>query len=104
MPRDPVTSSAARAILWGNRLLSALPPDEHGRLEGHLKHMHLPKDKVLLSPGDKVAYAYFPLDGVVSLLMVLEDGTPVEVANIGNEGFASVESMLSADRSPYEVT
>ena len=36
--------------------------------------------------------------------MVMEDGTPVEVATVGTEGFVSVESILSANQSPYEVS
>jgi CRP-like cAMP-binding protein len=40
----------------------------------------------------------------VALLMVMEDGTPVEVATIGAEGFVSVESILSTNVSPYEVS
>jgi CRP-like cAMP-binding protein len=88
----------------GNRLLAALPSEEQCRLDGQVRLVHLPKDKVLLAPNEVVQYAYFPIDGVITLLMVLEDSTPVEVANIGNEGFASVESILSTDRSPYEVS
>jgi CRP-like cAMP-binding protein len=99
-----LSSAAQRSVPWGNRLLAALPPQEHHLLAGHLRSVQLAKEKVLLAPGESVRWAYFPLDGVVSLLMVMGDGTPVEVANIGNEGFVSVESMLSSDQSPYEVT
>lgn len=66
-------------------------------------HHLLPNGRVLLSPRETVQYAYFPVDGVVSLLMVMEDGTPVEVATVGSEGFVSVESILSTDQSPFEV-
>jgi CRP-like cAMP-binding protein len=99
-----MTQASAQHIARGNRLLSALPPEEQRRLGGHVRLVHLPKDSVLLAPNEPVRYAYFPIDGVISLLMVMADGTPVEVANIGNEGFASVESLLSTDQSPYEVT
>lgn len=100
-------SGAARSlrlVAHGNRLLTALPPDEQSRLDDLLKLVRLRKNEVLLAPNERVRYAYFPIDGVISLLMVMADHTPVEVANIGNEGFASVESLLSTDQSPYEVT
>jgi CRP-like cAMP-binding protein len=91
-------------VARGNRLLAALPPEEQSRLDGKFQLVQLRKGTLLLSPNETVKYAYFPLDGVISLLMILDDDMPVEIANIGNEGFASVESMLSTDRSPYEVT
>jgi CRP-like cAMP-binding protein len=87
-----------------NRLLAALPPAELETLLLHCRPVTLPAERVLLAPREKVRYAYFPLDGVISLLMVMEDGTPVEVVSVGNEGFVSVESILSTDQSPFEVT
>jgi CRP-like cAMP-binding protein len=87
----------------GNRLLAALPPDEFTRLEEHLEPVAFRKDQVLVVPGDEVRYGYFPLDGILSMLMVLEDGTTVEVANIGNEGFADSASILSIATSPFEI-
>lgn len=45
---------------------------------------------VLFEPGQLVDAVYFPLDGVVSLVTPLEDGSIVEVATIGNEGIVGV--------------
>ena len=87
-----------------NRLVAALPPEERERLLLHCRPVVLPNERVLLAPGEPVRYAYFPTDGVIALLMVMEDGTPVEVSTVGDEGFVSVESILSTDHSPYEVT
>jgi CRP-like cAMP-binding protein len=87
----------------GNRLLSTLPPDELARLQEHLEPVKLRKNQVLVVPGDEVRYGYFPVDGIISMLMILEDGTPVEVANIGNEGFADSASILSIATSPFEI-
>jgi CRP-like cAMP-binding protein len=87
-----------------NRLLAALPVEERERLLMHCRPVALAHERVLLAPGEPVRYAYFPTDGVVALLMVMEDGTPVEVATVGSEGFVSVESILSTNQSPYEVS
>lgn len=87
-----------------NRLLAALPPEERDRLLLICQFVELPNEKTLLAPRQEVRYAYFPTDGVVALLMVMADGTPVEVATVGTEGFVSVESILGTDVSPYEVT
>ena len=87
-----------------NRLLAALPSEERDRLLLHCQPVDLPNEQTLLAPRQAVRYAYFPTDGVVALLMVMADGTPVEVATVGTEGFVSVESILGTDQSPHEVT
>jgi CRP-like cAMP-binding protein len=99
MPRPTRRSVAGR-----NRLLAALPADERERVLLHCRPVVLANERVLVAPGEEVRYAYFPTDGVVALLMIMEDGTPVEVATVGTEGFVSVESILSTNVSPYEVT
>jgi len=88
----------------GNRLLQAVPPEVRARLDAHLTPVRLPMGKVLLQPDAPVSQAYFPLDGVVALLMVMADGTPIEVATVGNEGFVSIDALLSAARTPYRAT
>jgi CRP-like cAMP-binding protein len=95
---------ASNAAATRNRLIAALPTDERERLLQLCQPVRLSNEQTLLAPREPVRYAYFPLDGVVALLMIMEDGTPVEVATIGAEGFISVESILSTDQSPYEVT
>ena len=95
--------AASRLVAGRNRLVAALPPEEQERLLLHCRPVVLANERVLLAPREQGRYAYFPTDGVVSLLMVIEDGTPVEVATVGSEGFVSVESILSTDLSPYEV-
>src|SRR5215212_2443046 len=87
-----------------NRLLAALPPDEWDRVGLICRPVTLSNEQTLLAPRQEVRYAYFPTDGVVALLMVMADGTPVEVATVGSEGFVSCESILGTDQSPFEVT
>ena len=87
-----------------NRLIAALPSGDRERLLLRCRPVVLPNERVLVAPREEVRHAYFPTDGVVALLMVMEDGTPVEVATVGTEGFVSVESILSSNQSPYEVS
>jgi CRP-like cAMP-binding protein len=96
--------SVPRPVVGSNRLLATLPAEERDRLLLHCRPVVLANERVLLAPGEPVRYAYFPTDGVVALLMIMEDGTSVEVATVGTEGFVSVESILSTNQSPYEVT
>jgi CRP-like cAMP-binding protein len=103
-PRStPLDRSISPSLAAKNRLVAALPPEERELLLLHCRPVALPNERILVAPREEVRYAYFPTDGVVALLMVMEDGTPVEVATVGTEGFVSVESILSTDQSPYEV-
>ena len=86
-----------------NRLLAALPVEEYQRLLPSLSRVQVVTGQVLIEPRDKMEYAYFPLDGELCLLMLIEDGTVIEVATVGNEGFVDVTALLSVDTSPYEV-
>lgn len=96
-----MTTDAARKAQ--NRLLVALPLADQQWLAGHMRPVDMSAGTHVLLPRDRVEHNYFPLDGVMSMLMVLEDGTSVEVSTVGSEGMVSIESVLSVDLSPYEV-
>lgn len=77
-----------------NRLLAALPRAEYERLMPYFERVHLPRGKVLFEPGDQIRHAHFPMNGVVSLLGMTEDGETVEVAMVGAEGMLGVPIIL----------
>ena len=84
-----------------NHLLAALPPAENARLKPYLDEVHLLRGQVLAQPGDDLEFAYFPLDGVLSLSVVMDNDMVVEVATVGNEGFVGVTALLSGNVSSY---
>jgi CRP-like cAMP-binding protein len=86
-----------------NRLLAALPDEDYRRLLPGLTRVELAAGDVLIELRERMQYVYFPLVGVLSLMMVMEGGPVVEVATVGNEGLVNVVSLLSIDLSPYEV-
>lgn len=77
----------------GNRILDRLPAKDRAILQAKLSPVFLRVKTVLFEPGEVVDAVYFPLDGVISLVTPLEDGTIVEVATIGNEGMVGVPSI-----------
>ena len=86
-----------------NRLLAVLPPAAVAELRPHLHAVDLTAGRRLIEPGDRVRQAYFPITGALAVLMLMEDGTPVEVFTVGSEGFVDVSCLLSVDASLYEV-
>jgi CRP-like cAMP-binding protein len=83
-----------------NRLLGALPKGAYERLLPDLRTVSLGLKEVLYEPDEPITYVYFPNNGVISLVTVMEDGATVEVGTVGNEGMAGLPVFLGADSSP----
>ena len=77
-----------------NQLLAALPGEEYGRLLPHLESVPLPFMEILYEGGETIRHVYFPDDGLVSLLVVMDDGTIREIGVIGNEGMLGIALAL----------
>jgi CRP-like cAMP-binding protein len=77
-----------------NRLLAALPCEEYGRLLPHLESVSLPFMGVLHEGGETIRHVYFPDDGLISLLIVMDDETVREIGVIGNEGMLGAAVAL----------
>jgi CRP-like cAMP-binding protein len=85
-----------------NRLLVALPADEYERLLPHLEKVSLPLRDVLYEAHGPIPYVYFPLIGVVSLV-IMDGGFTIEVGLIGNEGMVGTPVFLGAEHSPTKA-
>lgn len=77
-----------------NQLLAALPCEEYGRLLPHLESVPLPFMGVLHEGGETIRHVYFPDDGLISLLIVMDDETIREIGVIGNEGMLGAPVAL----------
>jgi len=69
-----------------NQLLAALSASDYGLLRPHLKEIRLERGDVLQDHSERIQYVYFPLSGIVSLLVVMRDGKAVEIAALGRDG------------------
>ena len=69
-----------------NLLLAALPPEDYKDLIPHLDEVSFTIGKVLHPPGELIKDVYFPTQGMVSLISIMEDGSTTEIALVGNEG------------------
>lgn len=83
-----------------NRLLAALPGDALDRLEPHLRLVPLELGACLYDSGDRMPHVYFPLDSIVSLHYVLEDGSVAEFAVVGKDGLVGISLFMGGDSTP----
>ena len=83
-----------------NRLLAALPIAESERLYPHLEWIPLPRGQVLYGSGDELQHVYFPIDAIISLLYVMADGSPAEIAMVGNEGVIGIALFMGGETMP----
>jgi CRP-like cAMP-binding protein len=72
--------------LLANKLLAALPNADFISLSDHLAIVSMAQGTVLFETDDEVDQIVFPLTGMISLLVVLKNGSAVETATVGREG------------------
>jgi CRP-like cAMP-binding protein len=77
-----------------NTLLAMLPRSDFQLLLPHLVPMQLPQGEVLYEAGAEVDQVYFPLSGMVSLVIVMRDGSAIETATVGREGVVGAMSGI----------
>jgi CRP-like cAMP-binding protein len=83
-----------------NRLLADLPRDEYHRLLTHLQKVSLPLREILYEANGPIPHVFFPLHGVVSLVILMDGDIALEVGTIGNEGLVGTPIFLGSDSSP----
>ncbi len=82
-----------------NRLLAHLPRRDRDHFVRGCERVDLEFNKILAEPGDTMRHIHFPTGGFVSLLAVMPDGVPIEVALVGNEGMVGMPLALGLERS-----
>lgn len=83
-----------------NHLLAALPAAAQDRIFPHLQMLSLPLGKALYESGDRMRQVYFPVDCIVSLLYVMEDGASAEISIVGNEGLIGTAVFMGGESTP----
>lgn len=57
----------------------------------------MPLSRVLYESGDTLRYVYFPVNCIVSLLYVMENGASAEISVVGNEGIIGVALFMGGE-------
>jgi CRP-like cAMP-binding protein len=95
------TASALPRYVEKNQLLSQLIATGPDFLKSRLHFVHLSANDTIYNEGDRVNYAYFPLDSVVSSMAMLKDGATVEIAMFGNESLIGLSSIFGPRTNQY---
>lgn len=83
-----------------NHLIAALPANVQERLLPNLELVSLPLGKVLYESGDTLRHVYFPVDCIVSLLYVMENGDSAEISVVGKEGIIGIALFMGGESTP----
>jgi CRP-like cAMP-binding protein len=83
-----------------NRLLAMLEPATQDRLFPDLELVDFPLGKVLYEPDLKMGFVYFPVDSIVSLLYVMENGASAEISVVGKEGVVGISLFMGGESTP----
>lgn len=86
-----------------NRLLAALHAAEAARLTARMTDVTFGHKDVVYRAGGPIECVYFPRGGMLSSVVVMDDGASAEVAGIGREGMVGASVLFGALRSHERV-
>lgn len=102
-----ITDSASKPdilnLARANKILAALPADDLESIATKLEVIDFNIDMAFHRVQDPIKHVYFPTEGIVSLVTLLEDGTTVEVGVIGREGMVGISAIMGAKTEPNEA-
>jgi CRP-like cAMP-binding protein len=87
-----------------NLLLATLARESYALLEPVLKEAWAPQGTVFFGPGERMDQVYFPQSGMISLLVVTNDGEMIETSIVGREGAVGLHRGFGERRSFTRAT
>ena len=85
---------------FNNHLLTLLPESVLKRWDSELELVDMPLGTVLYDSGCKMSHVYFPETCIVSMLLVLENGSSAEIAVVGFEGVVGISLFMGGETTP----
>ena len=83
-----------------NDLIARLPRKDRARLLAACDDVPLTLKEVLCDPGKPMRHVYFPVEGFISLVAVVEGSPGVEVGMVGREGMLGAHMALGEANAP----
>ncbi|MER2251220.1 Crp/Fnr family transcriptional regulator [Methylorubrum podarium] len=91
------------ALLYHNRLLASLAEDDLASLSPHLEPVGLRLGTVLIEPDQPICHAFFPEQGLGSVVANSQSGSGAEIGLVGRDGFVGTSLVLGSDRIPHQI-
>jgi CRP-like cAMP-binding protein len=86
-----------------NKILERLPESDFQRIVGRMEKVSPNVGEVMAFPGTEPKWVHFPVSGVLSSMVVLEDGSTVEASTVGNEGMDGLYLLADPLANPYRI-
>jgi len=86
-----------------NIVLLSIPAQEYALLRPHLELVELSSQLILQETGRRIDFGYFLNEGLVSLVVLTQDGKSVEVAIVGKEGMIGTPLAVGLRQGPYRA-
>jgi len=83
-----------------NHLIELLPRAERQRLLAICEPVELVLADVMFEPGQTTRYVWFPIDGFVSLITLIDGSPGLEVGMVGREGLLGAHLALGVTTAP----
>jgi CRP-like cAMP-binding protein len=97
----PSSEAAMNPRAGANRLLACLSEPDWERIAPRLTRVDMERKQLVYEPGAPIDYAYFPEQGLISVVTTMHDGSTIEVATIGCEGMSGLPIVFGIDQSPH---
>lgn len=85
-------------VLFGNRILDSMLPQETERLAPAMRRVFLQRDQVVVRPGEPIAFLHFPIDLFVwSWTETTDTQHPTSVLTVGHRGVVEWNQVLATE-------
>lgn len=86
-----------------NHLIEGLPRRDRDRLLAHCEPVALVLSEELCEAGTPARYAYFPIEGFISLVAQVDRHPGLEVGMVGREGMVGAQLVLGVATTPLRA-
>jgi CRP-like cAMP-binding protein len=86
-----------------NHLLQILPESDRKRLLATMQRVKTGLGDPVFESNSPIPFVDYPLYGVISIVVEMEEGDIAEVGTVGNEGMAGVPLLLAAESTPNKA-
>lgn len=80
-----------------NQLLKSLPSSAQARIYPRLTLVELNLNDVISEPGDVIEFCYFPVNCIISMLYLTQEGDSDQISMVGNEGVTGISMLMGSE-------